>query len=617
MIDITPYRMSYEWRLERKEEESKEGQAKAFLQEYGRMTSNLAYEKICGWIRAGLIAQQEFFMNPEKYFWVDRHYLRLLGTNLSFRLGIVYRGPGDVLYPQALTEEEMKAIDRCYGANHPSANPNKTLRAIYDYLSSIETTPYYKALMEFKWRTGLLSFPLFDIKEKIKKIDGKLVECVWDNKRSVWIPYRLLTSEVVEEEVRAERDRIRQEGECEPVKDELKRRLGEELLASHKEETLDKKNFQASFLWGSVNYSLPISGQLNVYHDTSKEPYVRSKPHPKPELSLNGRNSLRELTGGDSKLLDDIAELVARLFMPEKPSSYLWIICAKEKRPLLQFDQNTVSQFINWILCLTEFRYGTAADESNQEKRNKQLAEEQVLGRLFQINPTPKKSADFKKMNQSWLKRFIQGEETGTLNDPYQKEQSITGKSVLLYATTDFNEADFKNIPHKVIRVPKDWTFSDWTIDDIKWVQTCLLCHGLHIVLGQNAEHKTETITKDDVIRKFVREFCEDSPDSWIERKTLCKWLTEYTKAYFPTAGIKNESTKLGADVDKLLVWKPETIRKNNNRLGYKGKHLNEEKLGEVLRQASESRDEEKTAVDFDQYIASFSDLIKIQEQNP
>ena len=256
-----------------------------------------------------------------------------------------------------------------------------------------------------------------------------------------------MTSEVVEEEVRVERGRIRQAGECEPVKDELKRSLGKRLLASHKEETLDKKNFQASFLWGSVNYSLPISGQLNVYHDTSKEPYVRSKPHPKPELSLNGRNSLRELTGGDSKLLDDIAELVARLFMPEKPSSYLWIICAKEKRPLPQFGQNTVSQFINWILCLTECRYGTAAYERDQEKRNKQLAEDQVLGRLFQMNPTTKKSADIKKMNRSWLKRFIQGEETGTLTDPYQKQQSITGKSVLLYVTTDFNEADFENIP--------------------------------------------------------------------------------------------------------------------------------------------------------------------------
>ena len=461
----------------------------------------------------------------------------------------------------------------------------------------------------------MLSFPLFDVRERIINIDGKLVGYVWDRKQNGY-SWRLLTSEVVEEEVRVERGRIRQAGECEPVKDELKRSLGKGLLASHKEETLDKKNFQASFLWGSVNYSLPISGQLNVYHDTSKEPYVRSKPHPKPELSLNGRNSLRELTGGDSKLLDDIAELVARLFMPEKSSSYLWIICAKEKRPLPQFDQNTVSQFINWILCLTECRYGTAAYERDQEKRNKQLAEDQVLGRLFQMNPTTKMNADIKKMNRSWLKRFIQGEETRTLNDPYQKEQSITGKSVLLYVTTDFNEADFKNIPHKVIRVPKDWTFSDWTSEDIKWVQTCLLCHGLHIVLGQNVEHKTETITKDDVIQKFVREFCEERPGSWIERKALCNWLAEYGKAFFPTAGIKNESTKLGADVDKLLVWKPETIRENNNRLGYKGKHLNEEKLGEVLRQAAESRDEEKTSVDFDQYIASFSDLIKIQEQN-
>ena len=556
------------------------------------------------------------YVYPERYFWVKGEYLRLLGTNLSYRLGITDRDGEDVRYPQKLTEEDERTVSELYGIDPRFGRPSEMLSAIYNYLAYTETTPYYKALMEFKWRTGLLAFPLFDVRERIINIDGKLVGYVWDRKQNGY-SWRLLTSEVVEEEVEVTRNPTQQTGVHTPIENELKRRLRNGLLESHEKETLDNETFKAGFSWGSVEYNLPISQQLNVYFDTSKLPYTPSKPYSKPVLSSKGLESLRMLTNGRIEQLDDIAELVARLFMPEKPSSYLWIICAKEKRPLLQFDQNTVSQFINWILCLTEFRYGTAAYESNQEKRNKQLAEEQVLGRLFQINPPTKKSADFKKMNQSWLKRFIQGEETGTLNDPYQKEQSITGKSVLLYATTDFNEADFKNIPHKVIRVPKDWTFSDWTIDDIKWVQTCLLCHGLHIVLGQNAEHKTETITKDDVIRKFVREFCEDSPDSWIERKTLCKWLTEYAKAYFPTAGIKNESTKLGADVDKLLVWKPETIRKNNNRLGYKGKHLNEEKLGEVLRQASESRDEEKTAVDFDQYIASFSDLIKIQEQNP
>lgn len=555
-------------------------------------------------------------MYPERYFGVKGEYLRLLGTNLSYRLGITDRDGEDVRYPQKLTEEDERTVSELYGIDPRFGRPSEMLSAIYNYLAYTDTTSYYKALMEFKWRTGLLSFPLFDVRERIKNIDGKLVGYVWDRKQNGY-SWRLLTSEVVEEEVEVTRNPTQQTGVHTPIENELKQRLRNGLLKSHEKEALDSETFKAGFSWGSVEYSLSISQQLNVYFDTSKLPYTPSKPYSKPVLSAKGLESLRMLTNGRIEQLDDIAELVARLFMPEKPSSYLWTICAKEKQPFPQFDQNTVSQFINWILCLTECRYGASAYESNQEKRNKQLAEDQVLGRLFQMNPITKNSADIKKMNRSWLKRFIQGEETWALNDPYQEEQSITGKSVLLYVTTDFNEADFKNIPHKVIRVPKDWTFSDWTIDDIKWVQTCLLCHGLHIVLGQNSEHKTETITKDDVIRKFVREFCEERPGSWIERKALCNWLAEYGKAYFPTAGIKNESTKLGADVDKLLVWKPETIRENNNRLGYKGKHLNEEKLGEVLRQAAESRDEEKTSVDFDQYIASFSDLIKIQEQNP
>lgn len=58
------------------------------------------------------------------------------------------------------------------------------LSAIYNYLAYTETAPYYKALMEFKWRTGLLSFPLFDVRERIKNIDGKLVGYVWDRKQA-------------------------------------------------------------------------------------------------------------------------------------------------------------------------------------------------------------------------------------------------------------------------------------------------------------------------------------------------------------------------------------------------------------------------------------------------
>ena len=85
----------------------------------------------------------------------------------------------------------------------------------------------------------------------------------------------------------------------------------------------------------------------------------------------------------------------------------------------------------------------------------------------------------------------------------------------------------------------------------------------------------------------------------------------------FPEAGIDNKTTKLGAYVDELLCWKHKEIRGKKNNLGYMNKYLDEARLDEALHQAKESRVEEKAAVDFDQYIASFSDLIKIQEQNP
>ena len=625
MITVTPYVMNYEWRLEQEERQSNEKKGKQeerqsnekkgkdFLRQYGRITENVVCGKIYEWISSGLIAQPEYFINPEKYFWVDRAYLRLLGTDLSFRLGIINRGSWDVLYPQRLTEEEKKAVDQLYGANHPLANPNEALRAIYDYLSSIETKPYYKALMEFKWRTGLLSFPLFDIKEKIKKIDGKLVECVWDDKRSAWIPYRILTSEVVEEEVKAERDRLQQMYKCKPVEykpiaDELKKRLGKGLWDSHEEKTLNRENFQASFLWGHVEYGLPISGQLNVYYDTSKEPYVRSKPHQKPELSPEGRESLHLLTGGDIKRLDDIAELVARIYMPEKPSHWIWVACSSDEQ------SNTakgIEGFIQWLQAVTADNIGGAAYIKDSKERSRRLAGDQALRRLFQVN---RNGEDIKKQNQSWLKRFINGEEVGYLDDPYQKEQPLFGKSVLMYCTRKYNKADFSNLPHRIIEIPQGWTASNWSVGDFEWVQTCLLCHGLHIVQGKNTKQEENTMTKDDVIRKFVMEFCEDRPGSWIIRKHFCTRLAEYGMTCFPEASIENKTTKLGAYVDELLCWEHEKIRCENNSLGYMNKYLDEARLDEALHQAEESRAEEETAVAFNQYIDSFADLIRIEK---
>ena len=121
-------------------------------------------------------------------------------------------------------------------------------------------------------------------------------------------------------------------------------------------------------------------------------------------------------------------------------------------------------------------------------------------------------------------------------------------------------------------------------------------------------------MTKDDVIRKFVMEFCEDRPGSWIIRKHFCTRLAEYGMTCFPEAGIENKTTKLGAYVDELLCWEHEKIRCENNSLGYMNKYLDEARLDEALHQAEESRAEEETAVAFNQYIDSFADLIRIEK---
>ena len=107
-------------------------------------------------------------MYPERYFWAENDYLRLLGTNLSYRLGITARDGEDVRYPQKLTEEDERTVSALYGIDLRFGRPGEMLSAIYNYLAYTDTTSYYKALMEFKWRTGLLSFPLFDVRERLK-----------------------------------------------------------------------------------------------------------------------------------------------------------------------------------------------------------------------------------------------------------------------------------------------------------------------------------------------------------------------------------------------------------------------------------------------------------------
>ena len=176
-----------------------------------REAASFKYLSFWQWANLSQIWLPACYVYPERYFWVKGEYLKLLGTNLSYRLGITARDGEDVRNPQKLTEEDERTVSALYGIDPRFGRPGEMLSAIYNYLAYTETTPYYKALMEFKWRTGLLSFPLFDVRERIKNIDGKLVGYVWDRKQNGY-SWRLLTSEVVEEEVEVTRNPTQKTG---------------------------------------------------------------------------------------------------------------------------------------------------------------------------------------------------------------------------------------------------------------------------------------------------------------------------------------------------------------------------------------------------------------------
>lgn len=230
---------------------------------------------------------------------------------------------------------------------------------------------------------------MFDQKNMIEVIDGKLVGFVC-SQGTKGREKRLLTDEAVTAE-------IKQCGGNECKDNDIKRKLASGLLKLHEQENTPENStekFEAMFDWGNVSY-LPIVGQLNIKY--GKEGWPWYTPPQKPVLSEDGRESLRILSSGELSHLDDIAELVARLYMPELPSEYMWVVCG---------EKTGIHQFCQWILTLTNGRWGNAVYIKDEEERNKQLAEDQVLGCSCQINDSFISVDKFKKINHSMLQKF-------------------------------------------------------------------------------------------------------------------------------------------------------------------------------------------------------------------
>jgi hypothetical protein len=218
------------------------------------------------------------------------------------------------------------------------------------------------------------------------------------------------------------------------------------ILEDECEEEYDAGGFEKSFWWGDVSY-LPVSGQMSiVYH---KPGWPCMSPPQNPVLSDEGRSCLRQLTNGSVETLDNIAELVARLYQPERPSQYLWVISGQEP------DRQ---QFVQWLLLLTNRPCGVAAYIQDENRRSIQLAEDQALGCPMQINGGNQSLDEFKKLNHSMLQKFVTGEVVGRLDDPYQTQQGVYGKYVLIWSADEPIEDSLGRIPHKTIHVPAGWS---------------------------------------------------------------------------------------------------------------------------------------------------------------
>lgn len=233
-----------------------------------RNISRASYSTAVRWAQENGLPMPDYFAHPETYFWPDAEYLKCLG--IGRRLNCE---------PQATwSTEELGIINRHYPQWWYDLPSSDALHMIFDYLKTIELTPYYRALLKFKWETGLLQFPLFAQKDMVETIEGKLAGLIWDQEHGKW-EKRLLTDEIVSAE-------IKRFGGKECTDDKLKHSLARHLLKLHECEDAGPGQFKAIFSWGYVDYA-PLLGQMNIRYN--KSGWAWYTPPQKPKLSGAGR----------------------------------------------------------------------------------------------------------------------------------------------------------------------------------------------------------------------------------------------------------------------------------------------------------------------------------------
>lgn len=163
----------------------------------------------------------------------------------------------------------------------------------------------------------MIEFPLFERKDYLCVRNGRLFGSFGIDNRQTW---KLLTDKAVEKEIESCKGK--------PVTgNQVKRALAKELIKQYPEQTapVEVKRIQIETPSYDISYDISLD-QADVSEESN---FIRYRNNI-AILSPNGRTYLYALAQGDTNKLDDIAELLARLYLRDRPSKYLWVIFSGE-----------------------------------------------------------------------------------------------------------------------------------------------------------------------------------------------------------------------------------------------------------------------------------------------
>lgn len=527
------------------------------------------------------------------YFWAKGEKLRCLEWRIEL-----------TMTSENWSEKDRAVIRKRWPELQTEKDQNDVMGIIYRYLKSKKTTKYYEALQEFKWKAGFSRISFFEERRFLGRSHGRLFYQDEHDRA-------LLTDDFVNGRLM----RCGAQGFSDSV---LKSKLAKEIIKYHEEEQADTK--KCVFAWGNTVYD-PTAGRIGVRR------YSDGIIRPQPErwgLSANGTSCLRELLSNSIDMLNDFAVFLAKLCDPDRTSDYMWI--ATGERQALDHFMQFIAMLFPAAFYEGNLRYRCAIFEKKTDRRAILLAEGQFLQYPLQVNEKLMDRDAFREVNFERLKNFIKGEKVGEIEDPYvvtEEGKSVFGRGVLLYRTLEYDASRFRRIPHKVFRIPSGWR-PNFTENDIMWLVTALVCHGIHIMdrssIGHDCEEKLDG---EGAVEQFLKEYvCKDATD-YIDAQTMHQRFEEYAEACLGMekadlrikdgkGKVKNlGSTNFGKLAEQKLCVPRMELRRNGNRLAYEGLTIDEEKLKFDIEQAK--KEHIKKEKNFDEVIDQMADLVVIE----